>query len=46
MKVFRNGRLSFHKCYKGPLYIGHVNTRLYECGHHDWFEAYTPRDLV
>ncbi len=50
MKIFRNWRLHLRKAYRGPLpigpSIGYVDTRLYEGGRRDWFEAFTPRDLT
>jgi hypothetical protein len=46
LKVFQNGRVYFHKSYKGPKPLGFVNTRLYEGGRRDFFVAYTEQELV
>jgi hypothetical protein len=32
LKIFHNGRVYFHKSYKGPEPLGFINTRLYEGG--------------
>lgn len=45
-KLFRNGRLMFHKTYEGPEPISYVDTGLYEGGLNDWYEAYTESDLL
>jgi hypothetical protein len=46
LKIFHNGRVYFHKSYKGPKPLGFVNTRLYEGGCRDFFVAYTETELV
>jgi hypothetical protein len=44
-KVFRNGKLMYHKQFKGAVPITYVDTRLYEGGHDDYYEAHNPSDL-
>ena len=44
-KIFRNGKLMYHKRCRGQLPITYVDTRLYEGGHDDYYEAYTSSDL-
>ena len=44
-KVFRNGKLMYHKKFKGAVPITYVDTRLYEGGHDDYYEAHNPSDL-
>ena len=44
-KVFRRGELMYHKNFRGQLPITYVDTRLYEGGHDDYYEAYSPNDL-
>ena len=44
-KIFRNGKLMYHKKFKGAIPITYVDTRLYEGGHGDYYEAHTPNDL-
>ena len=44
-KIFRNGVLMYHKNFKGTVPISYVDTRLYEGGHDDYYEAYTSSDL-
>ena len=44
-KVFRRGELMYHKKFRGQLPITYVDTRLYEGGHDDYYEAYSPNDL-
>ena len=44
-KVFRRGKLMYHKKFRGQLPITYVDTRLYEGGHDDYYEAYSPNDL-
>jgi hypothetical protein len=44
-KIFRNGKLMYHKKFKGAVTITYVNTRLYEGGHDDYYEAHGPSDL-
>lgn len=45
-KIFRDGRLMFHKTYEGPVPIGYVDTGLYEGGSNDWYEAYNEADVL
>jgi hypothetical protein len=45
-KLFRNGKLMFHKSYEGPEPISYVDTGLYEGGRNDWYEAYDAVDLL
>ena len=44
-KYFRNGKLLYHKKFKGAVPITYVDTRLYEGGHDDYYEAHNPSDL-
>ena len=44
-KIFRNGKLMYHKKFKGVVPITYVDTRLYEGGHDDYYEAHNPSDL-
>ena len=44
-KIFRNGKLMYHKKFKGAVPITYVDTRLYEGGHDDYYEAHNPSDL-
>ena len=44
-KIFRNGVLLYHKNFKGTVPISYVDTRLYEGGHDDYYEAYNQSDL-
>ena len=44
-KVFSNGKLMYHKTYKGPEPIAYVDTGVYEGGRNDYYEAYTESDL-
>jgi hypothetical protein len=44
-KIFRNGILMYHKNFKGTVPITYVDTRLYEGGHDDYYEAYSQSDL-
>jgi hypothetical protein len=44
-KIFRNGKLLYHKKFEGAVPITFVNTRLYEGGHDDYYEALSPSDL-
>jgi hypothetical protein len=44
-KIFRNGKLMYHKKFKGAVPITYVDTRLYEGGHDDYYEAHSPSDL-
>ncbi len=46
LKIFHNGRVYFHKSYKGPKPLGFINTRLYEGSRCDFFVAYTETELV
>jgi hypothetical protein len=45
VKVFRAGKLHYHKKFKGAVPITYVDTRLYEGGHDDYYEAHSPSDL-
>ena len=45
VKVFRAGKLHYHKKFKGAVPITYVDTRLYEGGHDDYYEAHNPSDL-
>ena len=45
-KVFRRGKLMYHKRFKGQLPSTYVDTRLYEGGHDDYYEAYSRSDLL
>ena len=45
VKVFQNGKLLYHKSYKGPEPITFVDTGLYQGGRNDFYEAYNERDL-
>ena len=44
-KVFRKRKRMYHKKFRGQLPITYVDTRLYEGGHDDCYEAYSPNDL-
>ena len=44
-KIFRNGKLWYHKTFKGAEPITYVDTRLYEGGINDYYEAYNQSDL-
>ena len=44
-KLFRNGELLYHKAFMGARPITYVDTRLYEGGSNDYFEAYNQSDL-
>jgi hypothetical protein len=44
-KIFHNGILMYHKNFKGTVPITYVDTRLYEGGHDDYYEAYSQSDL-
>ena len=44
-KVFRDGKLMIHKTFTGQAPITFVDTRLYEGGHNDYFEAYNKSDI-
>ena len=44
-RVFRKGKLMYHKRFRGQLPITYVDTRLYEGGHDDYYEAYSRSDL-
>ena len=44
-KVFRDGKLMYHKTFTGQAPITFVDTRLYEGGHNDYFEAYNKSDI-
>ncbi len=35
----------YHKNFKGTVLITYVDTRLYEVGHDDYYEAYSQSDL-
>ena len=35
----------YHKTFKGAVPITYVDTRLYEGGHDDYYEAHNPSDL-
>jgi hypothetical protein len=45
-KVFRNGQLMYHKANHGPEPITYVDTRLYEGGRNDYYEAFNEGDLI
>ena len=45
-KVFHNGKLMYHKAYDGPKPITYVDTRLYEGGCNDYYEAFNEHDLI
>ena len=45
-KIFRRGVLQYHASYKGPVPIAYVDTGLYWGGNHDYYEAFTQRDLL
>ena len=45
-KVFRNGRLMYHKAYDGPKPITYVDMRRYEGGRNDDYEAFNEDDLI
>ena len=44
-KIFRKGKLMYHKTFKGAEPIAYVDTGLYEGGHNDYYEAFNPSDL-
>ena len=44
-KVFRNGKLMYHKQFKGAVPITYVDTRLCEGGNDDYYEAHNSSDL-
>jgi hypothetical protein len=44
-KLFRKGELLYHKAFKGARPITYVDTRLYEGGCNDYYEAYNQSDL-
>ena len=44
-KLFRKGQLLYHKSFNGVEPITYVDTRLYEGGSNDYYEAYNRSDL-
>ena len=45
VQIFHDGRLKYHKAYKGPRPISFVDTGVYAGGKRDYFVAYNEVEL-